>query len=151
MSQQQEVKPDVAGAGEGGDEGGGGGEEYLTLKVVAQVRVSFLFPRSPCVCLRDCVRAWVCLRALSWGQKKRGSAHAKRRKESNDETNDLSAPSFFFSFLLSRPLSPLSLFTKTTTTNHSSEQDGAQVSFKTKKSTQLKKLMKAYCERMNSE
>jgi len=37
---QQEVKPDVAGTGEGGDEvggGGGGGEEYLTLKVVGQV------------------------------------------------------------------------------------------------------------------
>ena len=38
---QHEVKPDVAGAGEGGEEGGGGGggggEEYLTLKVVGQV------------------------------------------------------------------------------------------------------------------
>jgi len=38
---QNEVKPDVAGAGEGGGEGGG--EEYLTLKVVGQVECFAVF------------------------------------------------------------------------------------------------------------
>ena len=35
--------------------------------------------------------------------------------------------------------------------NSFQNQDGAHVQFKTKRSTQLKKLMKAYCERMNRE
>ena len=35
--------------------------------------------------------------------------------------------------------------------NLTRRQDGALVQFKTKRTTQLKKLMKAYCERMNRE
>ena len=52
---QNEVKPDVAGAGEGGGEGGG--EEYLCLKVVGQVECfallcfALLFSPPPCFLL----------------------------------------------------------------------------------------------------
>ena len=54
-------------------------------------------------------------------------------------------PFFFFLTLSLPPLSHPSSRQRLT------RQDGALVQFKTKKTTQLKKLMKAYCERMNRE
>ena len=53
-----------------------------------------------------------------------------------------------FLLFLSRSLSTLSL-SPPSPKQSPATQDGALVQFKTKKTTQLKKLMKAYCERMN--
>lgn len=55
-----------------------------------------------------------------------------------------------FLLFLSRSLSTLSL-SPPSPKQSPATQDGALVQFKTKKTTQLKKLMKAYCERMNRE
>ena len=74
------------------------------------------------------------------------SARERGKKTANGVESDLAHLLFFF---FSR-FSSLSLFLLLSPSSTPS-QDSAQVQFKTKKTTQLKKLMKAYCERMNRE